>query len=124
MNDFLSSVALEQLEMLNISLSGIEASFVFTTEGLVLASTSENEMIVDEVAATTAAIQALGTHGAALLQRGALEQIQVAGVLGNIVLSGIGDSMILVVLTQEHVNVGLLLHEIKRFSESIMEYIS
>lgn len=107
----------DKLNALNESSNDIQASAIFTLDGLIIASTLSSGS-TDEVGAIAAAMQALASRTTELLQRGNLMQVQVQGDHGYMVVSTIGHDAVLVTLTRPHANMGLVLHEIKRFQQS------
>lgn len=113
MKDFLTN--------LNQSTDGIQASVIFSVDGVLLASTLPHDTDPDEVGAIVAAIHSLGGKTANLLHRGSLKRIQVQSNRGNMFVSALGESALLVVLTNSHVNIGLLLHEIRRLEKQAAE---
>ncbi len=97
----------------------IQASAIFSLDGVILASTLPNEEEGDEVGAMSAALHAIASQGAILLKRGELQQIQINYSEGNVILSPLGRGFVLVSLTKKQPNIGLLLHEIKRLRSEI-----
>ena len=105
---------------LNESISGIQASAVFSVDGVLLASTLPYNEDPDGVGAIAAAIHSLGNKTANLLRRGGLQKIQIEGDQGSMIVSDLGNAALLVVLTSSHVNIGLLLHETQRLHEKML----
>ncbi|SUO93494.1 roadblock/LC7 domain-containing protein [Suttonella ornithocola] len=112
------------LEDLNQSLNEIQAVMLFTIDGIVIASTLEDEKIIDETGAVTAAMQQLGIRSTTLLKRGELAQIQIHANNGYIILNGINNELVLVLLAQKQINMGLILHEIKRTQIALLEQLA
>lgn len=106
---------------LNQSVEGIQASVIFSVDGILLASTLSYGEDPDEVGAIVAAIHSLGGKTAKLLHRGSLKRIQVQSDKGAMFVSALGEAALLVVLTSRHVNIGLLLHEIQRLEKRVAD---
>ncbi len=107
------------LQAFNRRLADIQASAIFSPDGVMIASTLYNEEDTDEVGAVAAAMQAIANQGATLLKRGKPLQVQVEYSEGNMVLSSLDWGFILVCLTRKHPNMGLLLHEMKRLNSEL-----
>lgn len=104
----------------NQSVKEIQASAIFSVDGVLLASTLPYNEDPDGVGAIAAAIHSLGNKTANILRRGNLQKIQIQGDKGNMFISALGSGALLAVLTTDRVNIGLLLHEMQRLNERML----
>lgn len=118
MSNFLENIILE----LNESQADIQSVFLFSIDGLLLAGSHKNaqqEAQIDEIGITSAAIREIAERSAELLQRGKLEHIHILNKQGSMIVTNVGTELILVVLTQEQANIGMILHQMKFLNQKI-----
>lgn len=118
MSDSLKNIILQLSE----SQPDIQSVFLFNVDGVILAGSHENSLEdthIDEIGAASAAIKNIAERSSLLLHRGEMLQVNILSKQGSMIITGIGEDMILVALTQEQANIGMILHEIKSTSQKI-----
>jgi predicted regulator of Ras-like GTPase activity (Roadblock/LC7/MglB family) len=113
----------ERLRDMQASSPTIEASAVVSVDGLTIASALPSEVEEDRVAAMSAAMLSLGERIASELGRGGLEQVYIKGSSGYVILMSIGDEAVLTALAHENAKLGLLLLDMHRTVESMVQLI-
>ncbi|MEM3525768.1 MAG: roadblock/LC7 domain-containing protein [Candidatus Jordarchaeaceae archaeon] len=101
----------------------IESSAVVRTDGLVMASALPKSADEGLIAAMSAALLNIGNRAVAELARGELDKVIVSGTKGDIILRGVGSEAVLSAITKPGSNLGLLLVEMKRTGEKIMNVL-
>ena len=96
----------------------VEAAAVVSADGLPMASALPPHVEEDRLAAMSAALLTLGERAAQGLGKGDLAQVFVEGEQGYVVLMSAGET-VLVAVTSKDSKVGLILYEMRRYSERI-----
>jgi len=119
-----TQLMLERLRDLQATAPGIEASAVVSVDGLIMASALPAGVEEDRVSAMSAAMLSLGERIAEELGRGTLEQVQIRGGDGYIILSSIGDEAVLTVMTGAKAKLGLVLLDMSRAARDLGTMLS
>ncbi|MEM2133624.1 MAG: roadblock/LC7 domain-containing protein [Candidatus Jordarchaeaceae archaeon] len=101
----------------------IEASAVVRTDGLVMASALPKDADEGLIAAMSAALLNIGNRAVAELARGEMDKVIVSGTKGDIILRGVGTEAVLSAITKPGANLGLLLVEMKRAGDRIINVL-
>ncbi len=101
----------------------IEASAIVRTDGLVMASALPKSADEGLIAAMSAALLNIGNRAVAELARGEMDKVIVSGSKGDIILRGVGSEAVLSAITRPGANLGLLLVEMKRASDRIIDVL-
>jgi predicted regulator of Ras-like GTPase activity (Roadblock/LC7/MglB family) len=101
----------------------IEASTIVRTDGLVMASALPKDADEGLIAAMSAALLNIGNRAVAELARGDMDKVIVSGSKGDIILRGVGSEAVLSAITRPGANLGLLLVEMKRAGDRIVEVL-
>ena len=107
------------LSSLNGGLSEIEASFLVSLDGLIMASALAPGMDETQTSALVAAVLTLGAQIAAEVQRGALEQVLITGTAGHILIQQAGDHAVLCTVAGKTVKLGLLFLDTSRAAQAV-----
>jgi predicted regulator of Ras-like GTPase activity (Roadblock/LC7/MglB family) len=118
-----TELMVERLRDLQISSPDVEASAVVSVDGLTMASALPREVEEDRVSAMSAAMLSLGERIAKELGRGTLEQVNIKGQSGYVVLMSVGEEAVLTVLAREQVKLGLLLLDMRRARDDLATLI-
>jgi hypothetical protein len=105
---------LERLRELLASTGDIEGAVIVSVDGLSIASSLQAGVEEDRVSAMSAAMLSLGERISSELGRGELEQVQVRGVNGYVLLNAVGEEAVLTVLARKEARLGLILLEVAR----------
>jgi predicted regulator of Ras-like GTPase activity (Roadblock/LC7/MglB family) len=111
------------LRDLQASSNDIEASAIVSVDGLIIASALPEEVEEDRVSAMSAAMLSLGERIATELGRGSLNQVNIKGEHGYVVLMSVGEEAVLTVLAREQAKLGLILLDMRRATETLEELI-
>ena len=109
----------ERLSALQAIAPDIEASAVVSVDGLIMASALPAEAEEDRVSAMSAAMLSLGERIAGELGRGTLQQVQIRGKNGYVILSSIGEEAVLTVMTGAKAKLGLVLLDMSRAARDL-----
>ncbi|MFB0561052.1 MAG: roadblock/LC7 domain-containing protein [Candidatus Lokiarchaeia archaeon] len=101
----------------------IEASAIVRTDGLVMASALPKDADEGLIAAMSAALLNIGNRAVAELARGEMDKVIVSGSKGDIILRGVGSEAVLSAITKPGANLGLLLVEMKRAGDRIVDVL-
>lgn len=101
----------------------IEASAIVRTDGLVMASALPKDADEGLIAAMSAALLNIGNRAVAELARGEMDKVIVSGSKGDIILRGVGSEAVLSAITKSGANLGLLLVEMKRAGDRIVDVL-
>jgi predicted regulator of Ras-like GTPase activity (Roadblock/LC7/MglB family) len=107
------------LSDLQKSTTGVEASALISSDGLMIASVLEQDMDETRVAAMTATLLSLGTRAATELRRGNVSEVVVHGTKGYAMMISSGRGTLLLVLATEDVPLGLLFMDMRGAAEEI-----
>jgi predicted regulator of Ras-like GTPase activity (Roadblock/LC7/MglB family) len=105
---------LERLRELLASTGDIEGAVIVSVDGLSIASSLQAGVEEDRVSAMSAAMLSLGERISSELGRGALEQVQVRGINGYVIVNAVGTEAVLTVLARKEARLGLILLEVSR----------
>lgn len=101
----------------------IEASALVSLDGLIIASALPEEAEEDRVSAMSAALLSLGERISYELGRGALEQVFIRGVDGDILLMAVGQSAVLTTMTRKGATLGSIIYYMKRTAQQLSTLI-
>ena len=101
----------------------IEASAVVSVDGLIMASALPQQVEEDRVSAMSAAMLSLGERISGELGRGGLEQVYIKGDKGAIVLTSIGEEVVLTALARQDAKLGLIFLEMRRAAEDLIKMV-
>jgi predicted regulator of Ras-like GTPase activity (Roadblock/LC7/MglB family) len=118
-----TELMVERLRELQVSSPDVEASAVVSVDGLTMASSLPREVEEDRVSAMSAAMLSLGERIASELGRGVLEQVNIKGQSGYVILMSVGEEAVLTVLAREQVKLGLLLLDMRRARDDLVRLI-
>lgn len=111
------------LTELNGSSVDIEASAVISTDGLTIASVTNQAFDEDRVGAMSAAMLSLGDRTAQELARGDLEQVLIKGKSGYVLMTYAGQDAVVTVLARPKAKLGLIFLDVKRSAENIAKVL-
>jgi predicted regulator of Ras-like GTPase activity (Roadblock/LC7/MglB family) len=114
---------MECLRDLKSSSGDIEASAIVSVDGLSMASSLPPGIEEDRVSAMSAAMLSLGERIASELTRGALEQVNVKGESGYVILTSVGEEAVLTVLARKDARLGLILLDVSRAVEALAKIV-
>jgi len=114
---------MECLRDLKSSSGDIEASAIVSVDGLSMASSLPPGIEEDRVSAMSAAMLSLGERIASELTRGALEQVNVRGENGYVILTSVGEEAVLTVLARKDARLGLILLDVSRAVEALAKIV-
>jgi predicted regulator of Ras-like GTPase activity (Roadblock/LC7/MglB family) len=111
------------LNELQGSIPEIEACAIVSVEGLPIVSALPTDVDEAKVAAMTAAMLTLGEKAAMELGKGELEQVNVKGVNGWLLVVQAGMNACLTVSTTANAKLGLIFLDMKRAAEKVASMI-
>ena len=111
------------LNELQGSIPEVEACAIVSVEGLPIVSALPNDVDEAKVAAMTAAMLTLGEKAAQELGKGTLEQVNVKGPDGWLLVIQAGMNACLTVSTTAGAKLGMVFLEMKRAAEKISKMI-
>ncbi len=111
------------LNELQGSIPEIEACAIVSVEGLPIVSALPPDVDEAKVAAMTAAMLTLGEKAAMELGKGILEQVNVKGVDGWLLVVAAGLNACLTVSTTANAKLGLIFLDMKRAADKISDMI-
>ncbi len=111
------------LRSLRASSPDIEASAVVSVDGLVVASDLPADVEEDRVSAMSAAMLSLGERIATELGRGELDQVDIRGADGYVMLSSASPDTVLTVLARREAKLGLVFLDVKRTSKELAKLV-
>jgi len=114
---------MERLRDLQASSGDIEASAIVSVDGLSMASSLPPGIEEDRVSAMSAAMLSLGERIASELTRGSLEQVNVKGENGYVILTSVGEEAVLTVLARKDARLGLILLDVSRAVEALAQIV-
>ena len=104
---------------LNGSSADIEASALFSTDGLMIDSLLPAGIDEDRVGAMSATMLSLGDRISEELERGKLEQVLIKGDKGFILMTYAGPDAVVTVLTKPEARLELIFLDVKRAADAI-----
>ena len=102
------------LDQFENSMTSVEATALFDSDGLVLASRLTGEVDDQRIGAMAAALLAISSRSGQELARGKIKRVLVEGEYGSMVLMSVSEDVILVGLVGTQVKLGILFYECKR----------
>jgi len=101
----------------------IEACAIVSVEGLPIVSALPTDVDEAKVAAMTAAMLTLGEKAAMELGKGELEQVNIKGINGWLLVVQAGMNACLTVSTTANAKLGLIFLDMKRAAEKVAQMI-
>jgi len=114
---------MEKLRDLQASSGDVEAAAVVSVDGLSMASALPPGIEEDRVSAMSAAMLSLGERIASELDRGELDQVNVKGENGYVILTSIGEEAVLTVIARKDAKLGLILLDVTRAVDALEEIV-
>lgn len=114
---------MERLRDLQSSSGDVEAAAIVSVDGLSMASSLPADIEEDRVSAMSAAMLSLGERIATELTRGELEQVNVKGENGYVILTAIGEEAVLTVLARQDAKLGLILLDVTRAVDALEQIV-
>ncbi len=113
--DLLSKI----LEEFHASVAEIDASAIFTVDGVTLVSRLSEGIDEDIVGAMGAALHSIGSRTLSELKRGAFEQALINGTHGCILVTVASAEAALILIAREEAKLALIFLEARRTAEAI-----
>ncbi|MDQ7027770.1 MAG: roadblock/LC7 domain-containing protein [Anaerolineae bacterium] len=114
---------MQHLRDLQATSGDVEAAAIVSVDGLSMASALPSGIEEDRVSAMSAAMLSLGERIASELTRGELEQVNVKGADGYVILTAIGEEAVLTVLARKGAKLGLILLDVTRAVDALEEIV-
>lgn len=114
---------MEKLRDLQASSGDVEAAAIVSVDGLSMASMLQPGIEEDRVSAMSAAMLSLGERIASELDRGELDQVNVKGENGYVILTSIGEEAVLTVIARKDAKLGLILLDVNRAVDALEEIV-
>ncbi|MGB7341251.1 MAG: roadblock/LC7 domain-containing protein [Phototrophicaceae bacterium] len=114
---------MEKLRDLQASSGDVEAAAIVSVDGLSMASMLQPGIEEDRVSAMSAAMLSLGERIASELDRGELDQVNVKGENGYVILTSIGEEAVLTVIARKDAKLGLILLDVTRAVDALEEIV-
>lgn len=111
----------DRLRELQANTPDVEASAVVSVDGLIMASALPGSVEEDRVSAMSAAMLSLGERIATELGRGGLDEVYIHGDEGYVLLMSVGRDAVLTVLAREQAKLGLVLLEMRRATDDLVQ---
>ena len=113
----------DALRDLQSSSGDVEGAAIVSVDGLSMASALRADVEEDRVSAMSAAMLSLGERIAGELGRGELEQVNVKGENGYVILTAVGEEAVLTVLARSDAKLGLILLDVTRAVSTLTEIV-
>jgi len=114
-----TELLMDKLRDLQSSSGEVEAAAIVSVDGLSMASLLPPGVEEDRVSAMSAAMLSLGERIASELTRGELEQVNVKGDNGYVILTSVGEEAVLTVMARKDAKLGLILLDVKRVVDGL-----
>jgi hypothetical protein len=114
---------MDRLRDLQASSGDVEGAAIVSVDGLSMASALRADVEEDRVSAMSAAMLSLGERIASELGRGTLEQVNVRGENGYVILTAVGEDAVLTVLARKDAKLGLILLDVTRTVSALAEIV-
>ena len=114
---------MEKLRDLQASSGDVEAAAIVSVDGLSMESMLQPGIEEDRVSAMSAAMLSLGERIASELDRGELDQVNVKGENGYVILTSIGEEAVLTVIARKDAKLGLILLDVNRAVDALEEIV-
>lgn len=114
---------MDRLRDLQSGSGEVEAAAIVSVDGLSMASVLPPGVEEDRVSAMSAAMLSLGERISTELTRGALEQVNVKGDNGYVILTSVGEEAVLTVLARKDAKLGLILLDVTRAVEALEQIV-
>ncbi len=108
---------------ISLSLPGVKATIIISTEGLPIASAFPHEVDEIKIAAMTASLLSLSKRAIIEMKKGDFDQLFIRGSDDYILLLPAGPNAALLVLVDNEVRLGVILLDCKRACERIAQLI-
>jgi uncharacterized protein len=118
-----TELLMDKLRDLQSSSGEVEAAAIVSVDGLSMASLLPPGVEEDRVSAMSAAMLSLGERIASELTRGVLEQVNVKGDNGYVILTSVGEEAVLTVLARKDAKLGLILLDVKRVVDGLEQML-
>lgn len=118
-----TELLMEKLRDLQASSGDVEAAAIVSVDGLSMASSLPSGIEEDRVSAMSAAMLSLGERIASELTRGALEQVNVKGQNGYVILTAVGEEAVLTVIARKDAKLGLILLDVTRAVDALEKIV-
>lgn len=118
-----TDMLMEKLRDLQASSGDVEAAAIVSVDGLSMASMLPQGIEDDRVSAMSAAMLSLGERIASELTRGELEQVNVKGDNGYVILTSVGEEAVLTVLARKDAKLGLILLDVNRAVDALEQIV-
>lgn len=118
-----TDMLMERLRDLQASSGEVEAAAIVSVDGLSMASMLPQGIEEDRVSAMSAAMLSLGERIASELTRGELEQVNVKGDNGYVILTSVGEEAVLTVLARKDAKLGLILLDVNRAVDALEQIV-
>ncbi len=118
-----TDMLMEKLRDLQASSGEVEAAAIVSVDGLSMASMLPQGIEEDRVSAMSAAMLSLGERIASELTRGELEQVNVKGDNGYVILTSVGEEAVLTVLARKDAKLGLILLDVNRAVDALEQIV-
>lgn len=113
----------EILKDLHKTTTDIDASAIFSTDGLILASEIPKDVEKYRVAAMAAATLSVGGRISQELKKGTLEQILIKGSNGYIMMVGVGDEILLTAFTKKNEKINAISPSMEKTAKKLSEVV-
>lgn len=114
---------MEKLRDLQASSGDVEGAAIVSVDGLSMASLLSPGIEEDRVSAMSAAMLSLGERIASELTRGLLEQVNVKGTNGYVILTNVGEEAVLTVIARKDARLGLILLDVNRAVDALEQIV-
>jgi uncharacterized protein len=118
-----TELLMDKLRDLQASSGEVEACAIVSVDGLSMASLLPPGVEDDRVSAMSAAMLSLGERIASELTRGELEQVNVKGDNGYVILTSVGEEAVLTVMARKDAKLGLILLDVKRVVDGLEQIV-